>query len=34
LFDHAHLTPASSLRWSQAFFKDLEPVLKACLAKE
>jgi hypothetical protein len=34
LFDRAHMTPASSARWTQAFFRDLGAVLDACLAKE
>jgi hypothetical protein len=30
-FDRAHLTPASSKRWTQAFLQALEPVLEHCV---
>jgi len=29
-FDKSHLTPESSLRWTQAFLRDLEPILRRC----
>jgi hypothetical protein len=32
-FDRAHLTPSSSRQWSQAFLRDLEPVLRSCVAE-
>jgi hypothetical protein len=30
-FDHAHLTPDSARRWTQAFLAQLEPVLRSCV---
>ena len=30
-FDKAHLTPESSVRWTQAFLRELEPVLERCM---
>jgi hypothetical protein len=29
-FDFAHLTPESSIRWTQAFLEDIKPVLRQC----
>jgi hypothetical protein len=34
LFDRAHMTPASSRRWTQAFLRDLQPVLDSCIEKK
>ncbi len=30
-FDRAHLTPASAVRWTDAFLRQLEPVLRRCV---
>jgi hypothetical protein len=30
-FDHSHLTPESSRRWTQAFLEQLQPVLDSCI---
>ncbi len=32
-YDRTHLTPDSSRRWTQAFLRQLEPVLRSCVGK-